>query len=707
MNQSRQMAMTLLSLIAPILVSCGQNRPAIEEEQLIVMRHAGEKGVFYFLAFELATGSQPLAIRDVMIIDPGNDQELRLPEGAKEKIAGSLTVQDFMNSQMVFDDPKMQKDYEAQDFYKEIPRTFTRFASAEIKTIMADYVPLEKFKFSVEKSKPLSVKISIEPIENFIDANTVVKARYVVMSDNTGLEGLKVRILGAHEEQPVEIEKYFSITKVHEVNLQRDGLKFGRELFSEGDYKSAIQALLISEKADSANADIHFYLAQSYEKLENGRLTLDYYKAAYSLDSTNTEMLMAYGSFAHNIRHKNRARILFTKLLQSDEADKYVDAVITRLGYVPYRSEVIPEGSDWMAVSLYESQEVQLVGPGILRGRPKSNYLFVKDNRTGERRELPSPHHANSLNQSVYDSENERIIAAFSENNQVEIYATDLEKLKPQLLSTLSKKDETIIPGQIKISDNGGFIVFAACSYRQPTQDKNSHLDLYSVDVRKGSVEHIVEVLANPLEMQRTNNYQQYNFDRIKYSEQARYFAFALDFTISRDAKKLYYLRPDRTLTTNGNYSKSLWVYDLSSKENRQLANTEFDNPYSLHPSPEGDHLIFLTSGIIKRADGQAIKIFDLKDNAITSFENAKQYSFISRQKMMFGIGDTVFEYDLTKGEKKEIVNQIPDAAQRAIAFAKDGKAIYYSTEGNLLRIPLPPEKISAKEFLAILTAMN
>ena len=87
------------------------------------------------------------------------------------------------------------------------------------------------------------------------------------------------------------------------------------------------------------------------------------------------------------------------------------------------------------------------------------------------------------------------------------------------------------------------------------------------------------------------------------------------------------------------------------------------------------------------------------------SFDGAYHYAFINNRKMMFGAGDAIFEYDLAAASKKEVLNKIPDAAQQAIGFAKDGAAIFFRSGEKLLRIPLPPEKLTAGDVLNILTA--
>ncbi len=466
----------------------------------------------------------------------------------------------------------------------------------------------------------------------------------------------------------------------------------------------------LSRVGNLNNAAFRYYLAKWYEKHNNKSFALEEYLKAYSLDSTNTEMLMDFGSLSVDIRHPNRARLIFTKLLQSNDADKYLDSIIVKLGYLPYRFEIIPEESTTMVTSLYEAPVVQLYANWDYQLRRNKPYLLMRDNRTGKQRELPPPHHSASLKSSIYDPAKNRILVVQSENDKIEVYATDIENFKTQLLYAYTQTGEKYFVGKLRISKGGDLIVFSGCSYlREPNQDKNSHLDLYYIDFAKENISLLFEVLANPMTIKKVTNVwesQAFQVNTYKHINMARKIASDLDFTISKDSKKIYYFPPGRVSST-GEYFKTLWEYDLSSKTKKQLISNEFENPYGIRPTPDGNQLIFLTmTSLNKRNKPKAIKIINLEKNTITSLDGTNLYSFINHEKIMFGFGDAVFEYDLAKGKKNEVLKQIPNAGQQAVGFAKDGNAIFYKTnDERYLKITLPPEKLSAKEFLSILNA--
>lgn len=120
---------------------------------------------------------------------------------------------------------------------------------------------------------------------------------------------------------------------------QDPNLAKGKELFEAGDFTQALDFLGKALDKDPKSAEVLIWMARTHEKLEDDGRALLGYQMALSLDSTNTELLMAIGDLSIRNGHYKSSLPYYERVLLSPDAEKYATRIMRRVGYSPYRRD--------------------------------------------------------------------------------------------------------------------------------------------------------------------------------------------------------------------------------------------------------------------------------------------------------------------------------------------------------------------------------
>ena len=475
------------------------------------------------------------------------------------------------------------------------------------------------------------------------------------------------------------------LTLVVACNDQDPDMKKGKELYELGDYSQAIDFFAKAEEKDpKKNVEALIWIGRSHEKLKDDGRAMLAYQMALSLDSTNTELLMAVGDIAVRNGHWKSSYGVYEKVLQSPDAEKFAKTIMSKVGYMPYRSERLFPGLYMWGLHQKDNFLVYIKQETYDQ---KSVRVFSYDLTKSSGGKV-APLNEKGLPVSLdIDHTNSRIVALMSGDNGDAIYATKLAGGPVELLGKVAVPGyQKTRGGTIKVSPNGDMIVFSACSYRQPKKGgKNSRVALYTVDPEGGKAEFLLEVHSDPMAI----NASTYSYSRWQYYQEAGWRA-RIDFTISPNGKAVYYLRPlEQQLRSH------LWRYDLKTGKATQLFTEQFKNARGLGVSPIGEYLAFATSSRHK-GDTPALYLIDIEERVNTAIKNAAHPTFLDNNILAYTRNDTLFYRDLASGESQHILTGI---TRNILAISKNGKSLFINGK-NVSRIKIPPETISTKEFL-------
>lgn len=129
---------------------------------------------------------------------------------------------------------------------------------------------------------------------------------------------------------------------------ENPNVKKGKEYYEAGDHAKAMVYFQDAIADDPENFEAHFNLSKAYKELDMLAHMLSEYKLAYNLDSTNLDLLEAYGHFSFDNRFgndsKKQAYGMFIRLLESNQAEKYSDAILAKITYMRYSYKILVDG---------------------------------------------------------------------------------------------------------------------------------------------------------------------------------------------------------------------------------------------------------------------------------------------------------------------------------------------------------------------------
>ncbi len=159
-----------------------------------------------------------------------------------------------------------------------------------------------------------------------------------------------------------EITKYYNTLKAENVNIvYNDALKF----FNEGNYTKAIEKYL-TVQPETTEALIG--LAACYQKMDNNKMAIQYYKKAFNLDQKNVEIASYIATLSYSIDNFPDTEVYAKKVLALEPTNQDAKELISLLNDEKLTKEIDK------ALELYDQKK-------YVEGISVINSVIVKDGK--------------------------------------------------------------------------------------------------------------------------------------------------------------------------------------------------------------------------------------------------------------------------------------------------------------------------------------
>lgn len=454
---------------------------------------------------------------------------------------------------------------------------------------------------------------------------------------------------------------------------ENPNLKKGKEFLDLGNYTKAIEFFNKAIEDDPQNIDAHLYLARTYEVINNKSEAYKAFMYAFKLDSTNSDLLLSFGSFLYRENLKREAYDLFYKLIDYSQQEKYIEPLSQITGVLPFKHKILAKKiqnkheQDFSYVTY--DRDILVYSTWLQGGGIGRSLIFLYDFEKDSLFRL-SPYRNDVFeSRSFVDFTNKRILYAIIDNHKNEICSIDFNGANQKTFVRTIIEDYSTDPGKIKCSPDGNTIIFTASAHESGNEF------LYRINNTGNDFSPILLV-----------------------SEQTFTWSSKIEFTFSPDSKNIAIFKP--LFVDNQRYVDfHLYIYNLEKQSINPLINQSFRNPENLDFSQSGNFLAFIS-------DNQLF-IYNLEAKSIFSFPNTSKYTFSNKDdKIIFCKQDSIFVSKLNDANPR-LISVINNASSNLLAVAKDGNSAIYNLDNNIIKIDLPTKVVEVNEFLEILNYLR